>query len=550
MKSQVRILLLAAVLTLSPLGAFSDILSTKHNLSVSGPGTIKATGEDRVCIFCHTPHHASDVTPLWNREMSSAIYNLYASTTLVSSPGQPTGGSRLCLSCHDGTIAVGMLFGGSAPISMAGGVGALPVGPSNLGTDLGDDHPISFAYTTQLASERGELADPAMLPVEIRLEEGEMLQCSTCHNPHKDPYGMFLVMDNTYSGLCVSCHQKTGWSTSSHATDAAVAQTGCQNCHSSHGASGFTHLLKGPTEEANCLASCHNGTGPGSNIQAAVSKFYVHPVAATGGVHDVKENPLTMAKHVECTDCHNPHQLNAEGAPLAAAPAIDGRLKGVSGVNASGTVVGESADAYEICFKCHADNQFVYAVSVPRMIQESNERLRFDAANPSFHPVVALGRNSQVPSLRPEWTEGDFVYCSDCHNSDDGLKAGGVGAEGPHGSIYPHLLLAQYEQDSYPMPYSVSNYALCFRCHDPDLLFNPLVSTFGNSHRTHVQNKEVPCSVCHDPHGVPTSRGATVAANAHLINFDTRYVDPLTASYDSVSRTCTVSCHTVNPKSY
>ena len=31
----------------------ANILVTKHNLSVGGPGTITATEEDRVCIFCH-----------------------------------------------------------------------------------------------------------------------------------------------------------------------------------------------------------------------------------------------------------------------------------------------------------------------------------------------------------------------------------------------------------------------------------------------------------------------------------------------------------------
>ena len=33
-----------------------SIVTTKHNLSASGPGTVKATIESEVCIFCHTPH--------------------------------------------------------------------------------------------------------------------------------------------------------------------------------------------------------------------------------------------------------------------------------------------------------------------------------------------------------------------------------------------------------------------------------------------------------------------------------------------------------------
>ncbi|VAX15466.1 Cytochrome c family protein, partial [hydrothermal vent metagenome] len=37
----------------------NDVRNTKHNLSVSGPGTVKASTETRVCVFCHTPHQAN-----------------------------------------------------------------------------------------------------------------------------------------------------------------------------------------------------------------------------------------------------------------------------------------------------------------------------------------------------------------------------------------------------------------------------------------------------------------------------------------------------------
>lgn len=528
----------------------AEITLTKHNLSAGGTGTITALDEDRVCIFCHTPHHATSVIPLWSRKSSNAIYDLYASTSLVAKPGQPTGGSRLCLSCHDGTIAIGMLEGLTQPIPMTGGITTMPVGASNLETDLSDDHPISFAYDSSLATQKGELRDPHLLPAEIRLEAGQMLQCTSCHNPHKNPHGMFLVMSNVGSALCVSCHDKTGWSASSHATDLAVADRACANCHQNHGAPGAKRLLQSAVEEANCLSNCHNGPGAGANVLADSNKFYTHPVSLETGGHDVTEDPLAMSKHVECSDCHNPHQANNLDAPLTSAPAINGRLVGVKGVDTAGIVVGSASREYEVCFGCHADNPFFNSSSVTRNIQENNLRLRFDSANPSYHPVTALGKNLNVPSLRPEYTEASQIYCTDCHGSDSSVKVGGLGADGPHGSIYAHILLARYEQDTYPLSYSVTNYALCFRCHDPDALFNPNMSTFGNSHKSHVQNQGVPCSACHDPHGVPVVRGATVPNNAHLINFDVRFVDPLTANYNSVSKRCSVSCHQVNPRTY
>ena len=298
------------------------------------------------------------------------------------------------------------------------------------------------------------------------------------------------------------------------------------------------------------MANCHNGVGAGVNIQTDSNKFYTHPVNLATGVHDLTENPLTMSKHVECSDCHNPHQVSNQNAPLASAPDVNGRMSGVKGINASGAVLTESTYEYEICFGCHADNAFYGTQQVTRLIQETNERLRFDSANPSFHPVTAQGKNLNVPSLRPEYSEASQIYCSDCHGSDSSTRGGGVGADGPHGSIYPHILINRYEQNTYPLTYSVSNYALCFRCHDPDALFNPMISTFRNGHRLHVQTHQTPCSVCHDPHGVPVLRGATTTNNAHLINFDGRFVDPLTAVYDSVAQNCTVSCHRMNPRNY
>ncbi|PYQ73170.1 MAG: hypothetical protein DMG01_23025, partial [Acidobacteria bacterium] len=32
--------------------------SNKHNLSVSGTGTVRSTGTTEICIFCHAPHNA------------------------------------------------------------------------------------------------------------------------------------------------------------------------------------------------------------------------------------------------------------------------------------------------------------------------------------------------------------------------------------------------------------------------------------------------------------------------------------------------------------
>jgi hypothetical protein len=261
---------------------------------------------------------------------------------------------------------------------------------------------------------------------------------------------------------------------------------------------------------------------------------------ATAGIHDPKEDLLSAQKHVECEDCHNSHR--AQSAP-ALAPAASGPLYGVRGISAAGDPVASASYQYEICFRCHADNSFYASQTVLRQVQELNTRLDFDPENPSFHPVLRIGKGTRVPSLRTTYSTSSMIYCTDCHSNDDASQA-----KGPHGSSYQHILVAQYLTDSYPLSYSEANYALCFRCHDPGILLDPLKSAFP-SHQKHVVNKRTPCSVCHDPHGVSRLRGGNVTANAHLINFDLRFVAG-GASYDSGFKRCSVSCHAHNPKSY
>src|SRR5690606_34219465 len=90
----VALLLMAG---LSP-SAPQSIVDSPHNLSSSAPGPVNALAEDRVCIFCHTPHGSRTNAALWNRRDSSAFYIPYDSPTLRAKPGQPTGTSKLCLS--------------------------------------------------------------------------------------------------------------------------------------------------------------------------------------------------------------------------------------------------------------------------------------------------------------------------------------------------------------------------------------------------------------------------------------------------------------------
>ena len=255
----------------------SDVASTKHNLSVSGPGTVVSTNQNQVCVFCHTPHGAtlSPGAPLWNRDLSVQTYTTYTSSsldavTIAEQLQQPAGASKLCLSCHDGSMAIGMVnvAGGEVdvniPMSGVGAGGEMPAGEGlqtgytrNLGTDLTNDHPISLTFDATLVAADGELRDPAttpevglrspgvkpQFPLEATGPPGEaQLQCVSCHDPHladgADGPNKFLRgnrlqqlepaggdFDADADNVCLACHDKEGWVGSVHASSVTADET-------------------------------------------------------------------------------------------------------------------------------------------------------------------------------------------------------------------------------------------------------------------------------------------------------------------------------------
>ncbi len=157
--------------------AQTQIAHTVHNLSPSGRGQIRENRAAGVCIFCHTPHSARPTRSLWNRELPGITYRLYESSTLKAQVMQPTGSSRLCLSCHDGILALSELrVPGTGTGVRFATLGRLS-GKTSLGVNLSNDHPVSFLYNSALALKTEDLVDPAALPRTAPLESGEM-QCS------------------------------------------------------------------------------------------------------------------------------------------------------------------------------------------------------------------------------------------------------------------------------------------------------------------------------------------------------------------------------------
>ena len=412
------LMILLPILILGGSGtAWAGIANTKHNLSATGPGSIKATSEQEICVFCHFPHNANPAEPLWNHELSGQTYTPYASDTLfAAAPGQPAGRSKLCLSCHDGTIAVGSLRhmprGGGAGVvagleSTLSGAGSAFV----LGSDLSDDHPISINYDTG----NSELAPVATLEANgIKLDENGQIQCGSCHDPHSEVYPKFLRKPFTEGGygavLCRTCHDKQYWSTVANMphreslnqwngtgdnpwhvpghdlpndANSTPRANACESCHQPHGGSD-QRLVKSYGKNYGisqvCMA-CHNGNvATKKNIETSLSKLYAHPVMdpAYAWRHQprriagkVREDAANLGnnRHAQCPDCHNPHAVSAGVSPDVGDAGgtnnlASNVLKGVWGVEplwpgnwgqvVSFTEVDDIQYQYQLCLKCHS----------------------------------------------------------------------------------------------------------------------------------------------------------------------------------------------------
>ena len=540
-----------------------SISSTKHNLSISGPGTIKANSENQICIFCHTPHNSSPRKPLWNRNDPGATYIMYNSSTLDANSGQPDGYSILFLSCHDGTIALGNIISRSTDISFAGGITNFPSNRRNLGTDLSDDHPISITYNSLLASADGELKNPSSISGQVHLENGK-LQCISCHDPHMNIYSDFLVASRLNSELCQYCHEKSGWNLTSHKTSSStwngsgsdpwpnsgyttVSQNACENCHTSHNAAGSERLMNYSNNEDNCL-TCHNGNVASEDIQSQLIKTYSHNVYNYNNIHDPAESNIISNMHVECSDCHNPHySSNISANP----PFANGSILGVKGVNTDGSPISNIQYEYELCYRCHADSPTKPGSVTIRVIEQNNTRLEFDISNPSFHPIEGPGKNSNVPSLISPYSESSFIYCTDCHASD-----GSNSPDGPHGSSNAQILKYNYSK-AYPTVESYQSYELCYQCHNREWIINGKGGPFYNRvHRRHIVIANIPCNSCHDPHGISSTQGNSTN-NTHLINFNLSGATPSNGILEfidngNISGSCYMICHGRNhsPKTY
>lgn len=219
--------------------AAGGITGSKHDFSA------KRWSDSQICKPCHTPHNA--IAPeltgrIWAHTLSTATYTLHGSSVTslgtrldaTRSGGQEDmdSATRLCLSCHDGTVALDS-FQGKTGVATGNTIDVeYPGGGGNLGTDLSNDHPVGLAAVYREENKPGghfaykPIASAKAAGVRFVTQSttrtyvnqagdtvtasNESISCISCHDVHNGAgftTGL-LRADNTGSAMCLACHNK------------------------------------------------------------------------------------------------------------------------------------------------------------------------------------------------------------------------------------------------------------------------------------------------------------------------------------------------------
>jgi len=242
----------------------SGMLGTMHDFSGEGYLVPVSGLQVGICSICHTPHSAITTSLLWNQKLTTATYTwgdaseTHGGTPLPSSAH--LGPSTKCLSCHDGSVAVGdtavyygMIGGKGAPgdtwdmgtLTVRLGAGGYGVGHVPSGSTVGDmsgNHPIAIpyplnnsvgTYNNVRTGSRVDLTEFVSNPnapshgIKLYTDDGTGkvspgtaagitgIECTSCHDPHNKatvdtPFLRGMNTGSTVGSgyLCLQCHIK------------------------------------------------------------------------------------------------------------------------------------------------------------------------------------------------------------------------------------------------------------------------------------------------------------------------------------------------------
>ena len=242
-------------------GFGTGLYGTSHDFQ-SGTGSSAVANGAGMCTFCHTPHKAKSSLLLWNHTLSSNTFqwDVAATTSGTALPGFTgnayNGPSAKCLSCHDGSVAIGDVgWFSEAAHEGANALSAFKIGGAGVsnattpgttskmigsGGNLSGNHPVAIPYPLNGApnvyngsTSGAQLAtndfatDPTANNIRLYSDIGggaivgkatpgkSGIECSSCHDPHnkaaKDDYflrGKLTGGTQADGYICLQCHKK------------------------------------------------------------------------------------------------------------------------------------------------------------------------------------------------------------------------------------------------------------------------------------------------------------------------------------------------------
>lgn len=256
------LLLVPGTLHAVPVGhpptAGAGIANSPHDFTQAGYAASPPPG---LCTFCHTPHKAQATALLWNHTYSDNTYSwtdntkTQAGTTLPSFTKTWNGPSPKCLSCHDGSVAVGDVKWFDAKAQTISVTAADLTGGKITNTDyvvgpagsMNGNHPVvvpfpgvgtrNFGGTTTgggyeptewsadptangivlfKASDNTLAATVSRVTASPSAGDNLGIECASCHDPHnkltQDIYFLRGKLTGNTSGasgyICLKCHVK------------------------------------------------------------------------------------------------------------------------------------------------------------------------------------------------------------------------------------------------------------------------------------------------------------------------------------------------------
>ncbi|MCL4079188.1 Ig-like domain-containing protein [Coriobacteriia bacterium Es71-Z0120] len=497
--------------------------ATSNNVHNPGPGGSNG-GID--CLNCH----GSTSTERYDRMVSDTTY--YHHVLDSGTPGQAPGTGTYpnsttalaCVSCHTDHNYFNANKGSNLRTSISNTSGAsntntdfIAGGSPSYGICLSCHSSALTKNTTGQKTTGASSQTPAI--------SGAAYDVSAHDYEVTSSFGT-----STFRANCVKCHDDEQDSLKSYQTSTYKFGTHYSAENRIAKALGVALAGTSTSSEENLCFTCHTGGTAGNDaygakamdaqsrsIQSEFAETYKHNVAGYSGVHRSDESvsaPTQVTpssttgwwgtsnanRHVECEDCHNPHEAqpgtyyfptdNTQNnrATGANAVPISAANKGVWGVNITGATNGNWAGdgtfgsptqpsydkvttaAYEwqMCLKCHS----IYAwgqQTRPQVMSLKNANgpmtdvgLDFSPKQYAIHPLFAQGKNQPPANTYGTWNSStkrrniggtstgwglsntfvdgwlatSRVTCSDCHGNDTWTNM----ASGPHGSGYRWIL--------------------------------------------------------------------------------------------------------------